>query len=366
MLEPAHNRRGSGLMMVIVLGMAAMILIIAAISFAYGSITFAATRTNYINALMLAETALNKTIKTAHISPTSFNNVQKVPANPGYTGQALVDWLWESAPGIALGTDKKMCLQEGDFAIGVAKDGNYIRSVRVKYTTATPPTLPAAMYIHANNVNPIMKGGALNIDGKDYLALSKTPNGPGAAVHGLGTSTQAGYQAWIDLFKTNPMKNKKDNIRGKGPIPDVVNVGSLPTLTDLINLYTQYATLTIAGDYNISGPNDGSWGTPASPEIVLIKNNTKISGNVSGCGVLVVEGDCVLTGNFTWQGIVVVKGNLQVGQGSAEIWGAMLIENPNATVEVDLRGSFDCRYSTQALNYLRNFMIIRRDTWEEL
>jgi len=81
-----QSRRGSGLMMVLVLGLAAMVLILAAISFAYGSFQFAATRTNYINSLMLAETSLNRSLKTAHLSPASFDAVGKVEASPPYSG----------------------------------------------------------------------------------------------------------------------------------------------------------------------------------------------------------------------------------------------------------------------------------------
>lgn len=359
----ARNKRGSGLMMVIVLGLAAMILVLAAISFAYGSLSFAATRTNYINSLMLAESALNHTIKTAHVSPVTFQGIEKVPANPGLEGQELVNWLWEDAPGVALEDDKKMCLQEGDYAIGVATDGEYVRACRVKFTLATPPTMPAAMYIESQDVVPNINGASTSIDGHDYLALSTDPDGPGDPTHGLALSNADSLQAWIDLFAEKNMKSKQDAIQGVDPSPDYLDTGIVPGIAEMVEAYGLMPTMVIEDETSISG---GSWGTPTEPEIVLIKGNVRIQGITSGCGVLIIEGDLELRGNFTWQGLVIVKGNFTVGSGSAEIWGAEVICDTNASVNVEIGGSFDLRYSTQALSYISGLVLVHRDSWEEL
>jgi hypothetical protein len=231
--------------------------------------------------------------------------------------------------------------------------------------------MPAAMYIHSQNVLPDINGNSTKIDGNDYGALSTLPNGTGADEHGIAVSTDASKQSWLNLFKQPNMKNKKDAISGVAPSPDVENLGDLPPITDMVELYEQGATLIVDGDNNISGAEEvtplmDTWGTPSAPEIVVIKNTVSIQGNVSGCGVLIIEGNLELKGNFEWQGIVIVKGNFTVGIGSAEIWGAMVIENPNATVSVQTSGSFDLRYSTEAISFVRNAIIVFRDSWEEL
>ena len=189
--------------------------------------------------------------------------------------------------------------------------------------------------------------------------------------HGIAVTNDDSLQSWLDLFDQPNMKNKKNAISGVAASPDVANLGEIPDITDMVELYEQGATLVVDGNTNISGAEEvtplmTTWGTPDAPEIVVIKNEVQIQGNVSGCGVLIIEGDLELRGNFEWQGIVIVKGNFTVGQGSAEIWGAMVVEDPNATVNVQTSGSFDLRYSTEAINFIRNAIVVYRDSWEEL
>jgi len=91
------------------------------------------------------------------------------------------------------------------------------------------------------------------------------------------------------------------------------------------------------------GPGDG-WGTPvmgatdSSPSTCSAHNiiyyNTKTSagvptdvsltGGVTGCGLLLVEGDVFLSGGFSWNGIVLVSGSVTfTGGGTKNVTGAL-------------------------------------------
>ncbi|MCD6118227.1 hypothetical protein J7K50_00105 [bacterium] len=364
------DRRGSALMMVLVLGIAALILVLAVIGFSYGSFTFSAGRTNYINSLMVSESALNYAVKTKHKSPEDFVASGTVPESPPYKGQELVDYLWNDAPGIKQ-DNMKLMLQDGDYLIGAGEDGQYVRAVRVKYRQANPPELPSAMYIHSPDCNPSMLGAALNINGNDHTAGSYVPDGTGEDKHGIANSTEDGLQSWLDLFDLPQNKHKKDNIQGVGTSPDIVNSGEIPDIDTMIEMYLSMATIISEGNPIITGaselvPGADVVGTPDDPEVVVIKNDVKIAGNLAGCGVFVVEGDLFCSGSFEWWGIVIVKGDFEVGAGSADIWGAMLIEDSDAVVDVDIKGSLDIMYSTEAISFVSAMVFLYHNTWEEL
>ncbi|MEW5734208.1 MAG: hypothetical protein AB1921_05095 [Thermodesulfobacteriota bacterium] len=65
--------------------------------------------------------------------------------------------------------------------------------------------------------------------------------------------------------------------------------------------------------------------------------------NVTGYGILLVEGDCTFGGGFTWNGLVLVTGTLVFNGGGAgiNIRGAVMAEQT-----VDLNGGIDVRYDS--------------------
>jgi hypothetical protein len=357
-------------MLALVLGAATVILLVAIVSFGYGSMIFTAGRTNYINSFALAETALNRTLLNLRNNPGILE--EPIDANFPYEGSKLIQWLKDEAPGYVEG-DMKMILQNPNYAIGVGTDQEYTRCVRVQYGTGTMPDAPAAMYMDGEDIAPGLSGAAFTVDGYDHRSLSTTRDGPGDPVAGMAVTNADTYDDWIDFFQSSPsMKNKGKKIQGEGDFtPNIVNTGEVIDIPTVADQYAEMATRIIDGETHITDstdPYDGDeyWGVPDEPEVVLVENDVIINGNFSGCGVLVIEGNLEVKGNFTWQGLVIVMGDFTVGIGSAEIWGAMLINKDTATLTVDIGGSFDMRYSTEALGFLGDQFYILRDTWEEL
>jgi Tfp pilus assembly protein PilX len=107
------------------------------------------------------------------------------------------------------------------------------------------------------------------------------------------------------------------------------------------------------------GPGDG-WGTPelastppSCDENYIVHYDTggtsiSLSGNVSGCGILLVEGDLDLSGGFEWYGTVIVTGSFQFtgGAGSKNIMGAVI---SGASTDGDfVGGNVDINYCSTA------------------
>ena len=371
MLKSKYNRRrGAALLTAVVLGAALLILLLALVSFSYGSMTFSAGRTSYINSLMNAETGLNRSIRTAQLSMSDFDAVGKVDATFLYSGMELQEWLWNDAPGIKTG-NLKMCLQDGNFAIGVGQEGQYIRSVRIQYGYGESPDMPAAIYMSGTDVNPKITGAGFSVNGNDHNSLSKNANGTGDDVNGIAVVNEESLDSWMDYYSGPGMGPKAKKITGSGGgEPDIVNVGEVLDPEEIAEQYRNMATL-VFNESHISSSydpynNDETWGTPTDPEVVWVQNDVHINGNVTGTGVLVIDGNFKVNGNFTWEGLVIVMGDFTVGSGSAEIWGAMLVASIGATVNVDIGGSFDMRFSTEALAYLGNQFFVFHNTWEEL
>lgn len=368
-MQVPANRRGAALLTAVVLGAAILILLLAVVSFSYGSLTFSLGRTSYMNSLMIAETGLNQSIKKAQLSMSEFEDAGYVPATFPSTGSSLIEYLWNDAPGIKDG-DMKMCLQEGEYAIGVGKAANFIRAVRVQYDYGESPDMPAAIYMSGTNVDPQITGAGFSVDGNDYKSLSKSANGTGEDVNGIGVVNDASLDSWINYLATKPAVFS-GRIKGDGgTTPNITNVGEVLSPEEIAEQYRNMATLVFNQDHITSSydpyNNVSTWGTPTAPEVVWVQNDVFINGNVRGTGVLVIDGDFVVNGNFTWEGLVVVMGDFTVGSGSAEIWGGMLVASIGATVSVDIGGSFDMRYSTEALGYLGNQFFLFHNTWEEL
>jgi hypothetical protein len=92
-----------------------------------------------------------------------------------------------------------------------------------------------------------------------------------------------------------------------------------------------------------------TWGSTSGPQyIVYREGNLRITGNSTGAGLLVVNGDLTIRGTFTWYGVVIVTGQFACGSGTARIYGGAVIGE--AGDDLDLRGTIDIRYSAPAID----------------
>jgi hypothetical protein len=174
--------------------------------------------------------------------------------------------------------------------------------------------------------------------------------------------------------------NGGPNITGEGMGDDP----DPPSISDLqnppINVQTLVNSLKVAADFSYTvdsatqtasstpGPGDG-WGDPtpgstdtdpsSCDEFNIVYYNTqdsyiKLSGGVSGCGILLVEGDLEMHGGFSWYGPILVTGSLDfTGSGDSNITGAVLTGG-EAAADVEVGGDTNIVYCSTAIAAMHN------------
>ena len=111
-------------------------------------------------------------------------------------------------------------------------------------------------------------------------------------------------------------------------------------------------------------------GTDAAPQITYIKegtNHAHLDGNVTGSGVLVIEGKAHLLGDLNFHGLVIIKEVPVTGtlgeeievsiKGNARIYGATLLGPGASDLELEIKNNAAVRYSSQGLDIVRNHLI---------
>jgi len=221
--------------------------------------------------------------------------------------------------------------------------------VQIEVTRA--PTIPikAALY---TGFGANIKGSAA-IDGNDQCGSDDK--------HGIATPLPSSTDP-IDI-------HKPEMVTGLG--------GGTPSVQyeeDLINVSSLVASLKKSADFSYAAGdtyNAEDWGTPdlaATPPtcdtsaIVYFDSDIKISGNSSGCGILVVHGELDVTGTLDWYGIVLVDGKFKA-TGNVTIRGAVLADNDT---DVDIiTGSVDLGYCSSATENQAQNIPLRILSWNQ-
>ena len=149
---------------------------------------------------------------------------------------------------------------------------------------------------------------------------------------------------------------------GPGSVADIVDFDPLDA-EGVFAMAESYRALASSDNIYESGDiprGRMTLGTEDSPQITVISHSSPppISGNVSGAGVLVIEGNVTFTGNFTFAGVVVVVSNERTGvqmRGTPLIMGSIYAATTDPTVVqnatlLDMRGTPDVYYSSEALD----------------
>lgn len=99
----------------------------------------------------------------------------------------------------------------------------------------------------------------------------------------------------------------------------------------------------------------------------VIAPSSNFNGNVTGSGILIVEGDLRVTGTIDFDGIIYVIGELRMA-GTANIQGSVLAESA-ATVDTTLTGTCDIEHSYEKIASALDIIKYRSPqivSWKEL
>jgi Tfp pilus assembly protein PilX len=204
---------------------------------------------------------------------------------------------------------------------------NSNRTVEAEVTPPSPISAPGAVYVKETTT---IQGSSTYITGSD-----------GNGGHGCGSQNRAG------LATTRPSGSVDYNtghpqILGTGGDPSIVYNQASLDIGAMITALKSSANYTYTTSGTISGQNwgtpEGGGGTPPLPSSCSVHNvvyyNTdgtgiSLTGQTSGCGILLVDGNLDLHGGFNWYGPILVRGSVTMtGNGGAnngkQITGAIL------------------------------------------
>lgn len=202
--------------------------------------------------------------------------------------------------------------------------GGAFRTIDAEVTRIPPITSPAALYVEAATTVQ----GNTSIIGTDGCGLSDLPGVVTTQAPGSVTMHGQPLIAGSDGTIPNIVYNATDL-----DVQSIVDAfKDAPDYSYAVGSATHTGTTT-------PGPGDG-WGTPipgmtlqdpsSCSQTTIVYYDTDetditLSGGVTGCGILLVEGDLELHGDFSWHGIVVTTGSIIfTGGGNSNITGAMM------------------------------------------
>ena len=259
---------------------------------------------------------------------------------------------------------------------GISQDG-VIKTIRamVQNYTLPPGKFPAAVTL----VGPLSN---ITSQGSGFDVLGGYENG-GTITNGFATDgtedTSCDAGRGVATESTGPLDddgtcdsatcvdfqgNAENHIKGTGgTTPDIMLDQTSFTATDAEKLHTLLTKSGIPdyvdnGNTMINNSDNVEWGTHSDPDIVYVKGDLDIRGDVNGAGVLIVDGDLDISGTFNWDGIVLIGScatcdGALVGTGSATVYGAMVVGN-SIDAAVNFTGNATIGYSCEGIGYGNN------------
>ena len=231
---------------------------------------------------------------------------------------------------------------------GYGKVGDGLKILQVEARRALPPPIKAPLY--GKDVTTI-NGSSAYISGADNCGVA--PPLPPVYVY---NSVPPPY----DATNTNINETSTPTYAGN-PASAQEGQDDIP-ITDYVDSMKDSATVIITSDQN-------SGGYGSSTNYVYCYCNANLfhpSGldmrNLTGYGVLLVEGDLTLSGGFTWYGLILVTGTLTLngGGGGINIFGSAM-----ANQTVDINGGLDIRYDSCHIANAINGQALKIISWSD-
>ena len=241
--------------------------------------------------------------------------------------------------------------------------GGTEKTVEVEITRLPPITVPAALYVQATTT---IMGSSTTVIGTDACGGADKPGI--VTTLGAGSITENGGPT---------ITGSPSNISYNGTNMDIQSIVDAfkgdANFSYTVDSATQTGTTT-------PGPGD-DWGTPtpgasdSAPsscgETNIVYYDTggthvKFSGGVSGCGILIVEGDLEVSGGFWWHGLVITTGSFKFTGGGSDnknITGGLL---SGGSVDADVvGGKANIVYCSTAITSQTQNKALRILTWNQ-
>jgi hypothetical protein len=220
--------------------------------------------------------------------------------------------------------------------------------------SSIPPGADGALAMYGGGSVVELKsglGGGYNIDGHNYpLPANFNCSGSGCQTTGSDTGITTGLFAVV-----TPSITGDTNHIGGNP---AIQVGGTSLHTN--QTWSSFVDNIIANNLYVTATPGGSLGTREAPQITRIVvgegTQSSITGNTPGAGILIVDngGEFTLSGTAHFEGIIILRGSGALkGSGTADVFGSVITID-HANRDINLNGTVDLVYSSQALANLAN------------
>ncbi|MCS7052769.1 MAG: hypothetical protein NZM09_03420 [Ignavibacterium sp.] len=230
---------------------------------------------------------------------------------------------------------------------------NHTTIVRARADKVGVYPLPSGFRIATNTVSGVKINGNITISGHNYQVGQETPIPGSTSIPGIGVSSNS--------HRTTILSN----ISGSASIIGAGSTPSVQVVNDSVNWISYAQALVSNPDIIINSSNDlnkySNLGTQNSPKVTFINGSIKIN-SISGCGVLVVNGNLEINGNFTYVGLIIAYQNAKIItklNGNGKVWGGIVIASNDVDLNIS-NGNFKCFYSSSALNLISSALETRR------
>jgi hypothetical protein len=303
-----------------------------------------------VKALYDAEAGIHYTIGLIKSSTITLPTTLNVPTTPTITLPTGF-----SFSGIALtnlGSNRYRLSASGNAAVGARKGLEVILTM----ASSIPPGADGALAMYGGGSVVELKsgaGGGYNVDGHNYpLPANFNCSGSACQTAGSDTGSRTGLYAAVTPTITG---NAAAHIGGH---PSPTQIGGTSLYTN--QTWSNFVDNIIANQLYVTATPGGSLGTREAPQITRIVvgegTQSSITGNTPGAGILIVDGggEFTLSGTSHFEGLIILRGSgaLQ-GSGTADVFGSVITID-HANRDINLNGTVDLVYSSQALANLAN------------
>ena len=228
------------------------------------------------------------------------------------------------------------------------------KTVTVEAVKWPLPPVPGSVYTEGAMS---FAGNSFFIDGHDHDYTAPYDTVAGATpLSGISTPNDpAAISSQLNGQQDN-------NVIGAGSDPSVQPSNVNLDLTAMADAWSQMADITLNGNQN--NPSTTGWGTVTDLKIVHVAGDLMLSGNNSGAGVLVIDGDFSMGGTFNWNGVILCLKDVDiVGGGMAkQVVGALMIQG-TLNDDSNVNGNVKLLYSSAMISKLNSLTQYEISSW---
>ena len=206
-----------------------------------------------------------------------------------------------------------------------------------------PP--PSGIRVATSIVSSVKINGNITVSGHNHQIGQTTPIAGSTSIPGIGVNN-ASHQSTII-----------SNIKGSASIIGAGGSPSVAVVSDSTDWISYAQALVSNPDIIINSTGDlgkySNLGTQSSPKVTFINGTVKLN-SITGCGVLIVNGDLEINGNFDFVGLIIAYQTSKITSklnGNGRVWGSIVLASNNVDLNIS-NGSFGCYYSSEALNLI--------------